>query len=84
MESHSNAYTWFLPNDKAIESYIQRLGYDATTQEAVAAIENCLMNQYIENTTQYKVLMGEFKTMNEAESYRKLLKNNHQIDAIIY
>ena len=48
MESHSNAYTWFLPNDKAIESYIQRLGYDATTQEAVAAIENCLMNQYIE------------------------------------
>ncbi len=43
-----------------------------------------VMNQYVENTTQYKVLMGEFKTMNEAESYRKLLKNNHQIDAIIY
>jgi len=43
-----------------------------------------VMNQYVENTTQYKVLMGEFKTMNEAESYRKLLKDNHQIDAIIY
>ncbi|MBT8232854.1 MAG: thioredoxin fold domain-containing protein [Saprospiraceae bacterium] len=43
-----------------------------------------VMNDYVENTTQYKVLMGEFKTMSEAESYRKILKKNHDIDAIIY
>ena len=43
-----------------------------------------VLNEYVENKTQYKVLMGEFKTMNEAESYRKILKKNHKIDAIIY
>lgn len=43
-----------------------------------------VLNDYVENTTQFKVLMGEFKTIKEAEDYRKILKNDFDIDAIIY
>jgi len=43
-----------------------------------------VMNQYIENTTQYKVLLGEFKTVAEAEAFRDQLKENHGLETTIY
>lgn len=43
-----------------------------------------VLNTYMDNTTQYRVLMGEFKTIEEAESFRKILKNDFEIDSIIY
>ena len=50
MESHSKAYTWFLPNNKAVQAYIKQLGYDTTGKRngiITSAIEDCLMNQYV-------------------------------------
>ncbi len=43
-----------------------------------------VMNQYIENTTQYKILLGEFKTVAEAEEFRNKLKEDHGIETTIY
>lgn len=43
-----------------------------------------VVNDYVDNTTHYKVLMGEFKTMEEAESFRKILKRDFGIDGILH
>ena len=43
-----------------------------------------VMNDYVNNKTQYKVLLGEFKTITEAESFRKILTRDFDIDAIVY
>lgn len=43
-----------------------------------------VLNNYVDNTTQYKVLMGEFQTIEEAESFRKILKTDFKIDSIVY
>ena len=43
-----------------------------------------VMNQYVQNTTQYKVLLGEFKTIVEAQDFKKDLKENHGIEATVY
>lgn len=43
-----------------------------------------VLNSCVENTTQYKVLMGEFKTLDEAESFRKILKTDFKMDSIVY
>ncbi len=43
-----------------------------------------VMNHYVENTTQYKVLMGEFKTIAEAEAFKGLLKEQHNLETTIY
>ncbi len=43
-----------------------------------------VMNDYVDNKTHYKVLMGEFKTMQEAESFRVILKRDFDLDAIVY
>jgi len=43
-----------------------------------------VLNTYMDNTTQYRVLMGEFKSIEDAESFRKVLKSDFEIDSIIY
>jgi rare lipoprotein A len=43
-----------------------------------------VMNDYVNNKTQYKVLLGEFKTIAEAESFRKILDKDFKIDSIVY
>ncbi len=43
-----------------------------------------VLNSYVDNTTQYRVLMGEFKTINEAESFRKILKTDFKMDSVVY
>ena len=43
-----------------------------------------VLNSYVDNTTQYKVLMGEFKTIEEAESFRKILETDFELNSIIY
>ena len=42
-----------------------------------------VLNDYVDGATIYKVLLGEFKTIEEAESFRVILKNDFQIDGII-
>ncbi len=43
-----------------------------------------VMNDYVDNKTQYKVLLGEFKTIAEAESFRKILDKDFKITSIVY
>ena len=43
-----------------------------------------VMNDYVNNKTQYKVLLGEFKTIAEAESFRKILDKDFEMDSIVY
>jgi len=43
-----------------------------------------VMNDYVENKTHYRVLLGEFKTIEEAESFRKILDKDFKIDSIVY
>jgi len=43
-----------------------------------------VINDYVDNTTHYKVMMGEFQTMEEAEGFRKILKRDFGIDAILH
>lgn len=43
-----------------------------------------VLNDYEDGQTYYKLLMGEFPTFDEAESFRKILKNNFMIDGIVY
>ena len=43
-----------------------------------------VLNDYVDNMTQYKVMMGEFQTMDEAEGFRLILKRDFNIDAIIH
>jgi len=43
-----------------------------------------VLNQYLENTTQYKVLLGEFKTISDADKFRILLKEEHNMETTIY
>lgn len=43
-----------------------------------------VMNQYVENTTQYKVLMGAFPTIEDAQSFKTELKTAHGMETTIY
>ncbi len=43
-----------------------------------------VINEYVDNMTQYKVLMGEFNTMEEAEGFRLILQRDFGIKAIIH
>jgi len=43
-----------------------------------------VVNDYVDNMTQYKVMMGEFQTMDEAEGFRVILKRDFEIDSIIH
>ena len=43
-----------------------------------------VLNQYVENTTQYKILLGEFKTIADADAFRAQLKNEHGIETTVY
>lgn len=43
-----------------------------------------VMNQYVENTTQYKVLMGEFKTIAAAEKFRTYIKEEYGLETTVY
>lgn len=43
-----------------------------------------IMNQYIENTTQYKVLMGAFPTLEDAEAFKKKLKSENGLETTVY
>lgn len=43
-----------------------------------------VLNDYRQGEVLFKVMMGQFETMPEAESYRKILKNEYGIDSIIY
>ncbi len=43
-----------------------------------------VLTDYFDNATQYKVLMGEFQTLEEAESFRKILQRDFQIESIVY
>ncbi len=42
-----------------------------------------VLNDYKNDNVIYKVMMGEFKTMGEAESFKSILKNDFDIDAIV-
>lgn len=43
-----------------------------------------VLNNYVANTTQYKVLLGEFPTVAAAEEFKKQLHNDHGIETTIY
>jgi len=43
-----------------------------------------VLNDYVNNKTHYKVLLGEFKTIDEAESFRKILQKDFEIESIVY
>lgn len=43
-----------------------------------------VINEYVENMTHYKVMMGEFNTMAEAEGFRLILQRDFGISAIIH
>ena len=43
-----------------------------------------VINEYVNNTTHYKVMLGEFRTMEEAEGFRRILKRDFDIEAIIH
>ena len=43
-----------------------------------------VINEYVDNMTNYKVLMGEFNTMEEAEGFRLILQRDFGIKAIIH
>jgi len=43
-----------------------------------------VVNEYIDNTTFYRVLLGEFRTLDEAEGYRKIIKRDFNMDSIIH
>ena len=43
-----------------------------------------VLNHYVENTTQYKILLGEFKTIADADAFRLQLKKDHGIETTIY
>ena len=42
-----------------------------------------VLNDYVDNMTQYKVMMGEFQTIEEAEGFRKILQRDFGIKAVI-
>jgi thioredoxin-related protein len=42
-----------------------------------------VVNDYIKEKVRYRVMMGEFTTLSEAESFRKILKNEFNLNAII-
>ena len=43
-----------------------------------------VINEYVNNMTHYKVMLGEFNSMEEAEGFRLILKRDFNIDAIIH
>ena len=43
-----------------------------------------VLNDYVDNMTQYKVMMGEFQTIEEAEGFRKILQRDFGIKAVIH
>lgn len=42
-----------------------------------------VLNDYKDNNVLYKVMMGEFDSQGEAESFKSILKNDFNIDAIV-
>ena len=42
-----------------------------------------VLNDYRNGVTLYKVMMGQFQTYEEAESFRKILANHYDIKSIV-
>lgn len=46
--------------------------------------EISIVEDYRGDKKLYKVIMGEFNSLSSAESYRKILKDKHQLESILY
>ena len=73
--------------------YRMQLGVFSTYQAAstkVTELRKIFLEEVIiiedrkSEKTMYKVVMGEFKSLSEAESFRKILKEKYQMDSILY
>ena len=50
----------------------------------IFAEEVSILEDSRSGSTMYKVVMGEFKSLSEAESFRKILKDKYNLDSILY
>ncbi len=46
--------------------------------------EIIVLNDYKDGKVWYKVLMGKFTTIDDADNYRKILQNDHKINSIVF
>lgn len=61
------------------------LAFDKVNQLSQTFMEPIIViNDYVDNMTQYKVMMGEFQSMDEAEGFRKILQRDFGISSIIH
>lgn len=85
-------YAQYVSRERARTSYkLQIANYTDYTEafKRVRELKSLFMepivviNDYVDNMTHYKVMMGEFQTMEEAEGFRLILKRDFEIQSII-
>ena len=91
-EELGNLYTQYLKREKFRTNYKLQIASYTDYGEAFKKVNELsetfmepiiVLNDYIDNMTQYKVMMGEFQSMDEAEGYRLILQRDFGIKAII-
>ncbi len=79
-ERHRTNYKLQIANYTDYEQAFKRVNeLSQTFMEPIIVV-----NDYVNNMTQYKVVMGEFQSMDEAEGFRRILKRDFGIAAIIH
>jgi thioredoxin-related protein len=79
-------------NNKTTRNYRLQMGIFEDFENAFSKVDKLkntflepiiVVNDYKNETVRYKVMMGEFATLSEAESFRKILIKEFKLDAII-
>jgi thioredoxin-related protein len=79
-------------NNKTVRNYRLQMGIYEDFENAFNKVNNLkdtflepiiVVNDYKNKIVRYKVMMGEFSTLSEAESFRKILNKEFKLDAII-
>lgn len=92
-ENLDKLYREYQKREERKSSYRVQVGYYSEYEEAFNQVNEMredfvepiiVLNDFRDGATHYKVLIGEFITMEEAESFRIILQNTFHIDGIVY
>ena len=88
-----NLYSKYLSKERLRTNYKLQIANYTDYHEAFKKVNELsatfmepiiVINDYVDNMTQYKVMMGEFQSMDEAEGFRLILDRDFGIKSIIH
>jgi len=91
-EELNNLYAKYLSQERRKTNYKLQIANYTDYNEAFKKVNELsqtfmepiiVINDYVDNMTLYKVMMGEFQSMEEAKGFRNILERDFGIDSII-